>query len=445
MNARRKNHIRSDAATLFPQPVKEDSVNEAESISRNVLSKRRAVLGTDHPDTLASINRLSTLLLRKAEPDIAEAVQLIDLGLTSEASRLEHELNHGPSDATHKDAIEDTSRRDLALSTAITFDGAVNLGARALLISKGVAGEIDASLRRVAATEPSLSATAVELQHAEALLARMLQKSDPEAIEAQRLIRDELKRTLAGQSHDFSAAINFEILRPHAVTAALTPDALFLDFGIYRPVAIGSDEQSSEHLALAIYRRGTSVELHDLGPFSAIADDIDRLALLNELEVLPNCEISHSPGCPSENNVIKLNALLVSGNDDAPLSERVNSTIAGAKQRLADFLLGPLGSIRSNTQLIISPDGALHRLNFSLLAHRGRHLVETNELRIIPNGRVLVRGEPEQIPVNADLFAMGGGAYGDLPNGKAACDNRSLGLCVELGDDVKKAATYRGG
>jgi hypothetical protein len=256
-----------------------------------------------------------------------------------------------------------------------------------LLLTKGVAGEIDSALRRVAATRPELAELAKELQNAEAALARAMQLNEPTTIDERRSVHDSLARELASKSQEYAMALATDELRPEAVAAALPANTAFLDYGIYKPVDFKTGERSSEHVFLALYRHGLAVEAHDLGPLSKISADIERLARLNKIEILPKCQLDPVPGCPVGEELAKIKALLVSGSS-------ADANIAAAKQRLAAFLLSPLGAIDGNMQLIISPDGPLHRLNFDLLALRGRHLFETNELRIIPHGRISSGNSP---------------------------------------------------
>ena len=409
-------------ATLYQQ---QGNYDEAELHLGKALQLSNKTLGKSHPSTLDIRNDLALLLYSQQSPDIARTIDLLEKGLEASATRLESELYSAPSDASRPNLLRQTESYNLAVNVAAS-GGHVVLGARALLLSKGIAGEIDASLRRVEATEPALANSAIALRQAEASYAQALSAGKRDFIEQRLLLRDKLRRELAAKSRVYADTIDFETLHPEKVTEALSKNAIFLDYGIYEPINFETGQRSSERVVLVLYRSDSDIELHDLGPFSVIARDIDRLSRLNELEILPQCKLEMMLGCPKGDQFADLEAMLVSKDDHPSLTKRVTSTMAGAKERLADFLLGPLHSIHRDTQLIISPDGALHRINFGLLAQRGRHLFETNELRIIPHGRILVRSQPEPVAAEADLFTMGGGDYGDLPDDVSKCENQSL-------------------
>ncbi len=158
---------------------------------------------------------------------------------------------------------------------------------------------------------------------------------------------------------------------------------------------------------MVLYRRGQAPVGFDLGPFAAIAADMERLSRFDRLELLADCGTSKEGGCPDAAERVDLARIVPEGHSPRDVLE-------AASERLATTLLWPLGKMPPGSELVIAPDGALHRLNFALLIQDGEYLFESTRLRIVPNGpRVVARAATHQ-QLSRRVFALGGAEYGPV-------------------------------
>ncbi len=394
----------------------EGRIDAAATLLRKNLDLSDRSLGVDHPQTIQSRNNLARELLQLSPPDVAEATRLINVSLTADTGRLEAALKQSPSDGARTALLRGTDSRSLALSVASGFPGSAAVGARALIVNKGIAGELDSSLRRVAFDQPSLAGLAADLQRADAALARAMQRGIVSEISSSRSIRDTLARDLATRSSQFGAALGITAVLPEDVALVVPANAIVIDYAVYSPFSfLPSGGRQPDHVFAAIYRPGQMPDAYDLGPLADIALDIQRMARLNELEILEKCRALPSDGCPDDEKKAELERLI-------PPGDGVQSTIARAQERLGAFLLAPAGQIGPQDTLIISPDGPLHRINFDLLPVGAHFLFETNNVRIIPSVRALLKQPTARVAPQSDLTAIGAANYGPVPPGAKCID-----------------------
>ena len=128
---------------------------EAVPLYQRALTTRERVLGAEHPDTFESVENLAVLRLVLGGPDtIAAAVDDLDPALEAWARRVGQELRAGAGEGLRSNLAGISSLRDITTTAALSFPDHVSLGARALLITKGIAGETDAALSRLVAGDP---------------------------------------------------------------------------------------------------------------------------------------------------------------------------------------------------------------------------------------------------------------------------------------------------
>ena len=406
-----------------------DRYREAEPLYRRALEGFERVLGLEHPDTLDIANNLTLLYLSKPLPDFEAAAALLTRSLEGGARRLQRELLAGGSEDLQKALIGEVGARDLALTFAVYPEGDDALGARALLLTKAMAGEINAALSQVIATsdDPASRKLADDLQQAESALVAAGFANDPDRIAQARSKRDDLFRDLLARESNLTSIQEPERIDPEAIQQVLDPDTILLDFAIFNPVDFFSGDRLSEYVARLIYRPGSAPQIDDLGPYSAIADDIERLSSIGVLHRLEPClalaEADRAAeGCPSPELLDRLAALF-------PEGARDQSAFANPSLRLSKVLLSGVDPGRQANRLVIAPDGALHRINFSLLSATlplPLSILETHELQIVPSLRVLLPGPAGNTETTAGFFAAGGADYGPVSANATRLCSREL-------------------
>lgn len=337
-------------------------LDRAEDLYLEATAALSQVFGNEHPTTLAAVVDYAALLVeRDADGDADRLEQLLNPALDHWVSYVDTELSAGAGDAQRATLGGRIAMRDVAVSAALQSLENIDLGARAILMTKGVAGERDAALSRLVATDPrpSVRQTADALRLAESELHASYQTQDPDRVRAALQRRDGLRRALFARFGPSNEASPF-MLRPNAimpkrVTESLADSEIFLDYAIYDPQGDGLSERAREpRIVLCAYRPGAAPQVFDLGPAAAITE-----AILKTTDYKTNREES----------------------------------LFGAQWMLRNVLLDPVQDLLSEAEtVIVSPDGILARVNYSLLQDpedTNRHLVERVEVRVVPNGRVL--------------------------------------------------------
>lgn len=336
---------------------------EAEPLYVRALDASKRVFGPEHPSTLNIAQNFALLRLSSGEVDAVRAA-VLDLGrvLNAWPRRVGQEVQAGASDGLRTYLGEESTLRDVTVSAALQFPEHANLGARALLMTKGVTGETDAALSRLVASDPSdaVRDAAEALQRAESILHASYQSNDPAIIRPAREERDDARRTLF-RLVDPPQAFDPESITPQAVVAALPKGTLFLDYGIFQPMSFISGNLSEPHIVVAVYQSGQEVQLLDLGPAAAIADAV--IATTNARDRTASLEREHWV--------------------------------------LHSILLDPIRAMLADAQeVMVAPDGMLARVNFAMLQDpedTNRHLVQRLPVRVVASGRTLLE-QPQKAP-----------------------------------------------
>lgn len=365
---------------------------QAEALYLRALDVRERALGQEHPLTLLSLHNLSLLRLSLGDQSsVADAIAALQQGLQRQTRRVIEQIHAGAGEGLRAQFATDSSLRDLALSAALAFTDHAELGARALLLTKGTAGETDAALSRLSTIDPrpAVNEAAQALRQAEGELFSAQQSGDAAIIQSARNARDAARQALF-RLIDPPLVFQPELISPMSIADALTDGQVFLDYGIYHPVNFASREAQEAHVMLAAYRPDRPPALFDLGPANAL-----RGAILTLSDMTANLE--------------------------APLE--------GAQNLLSDALLGPVADLLAEAdEAIIAPDGVLARINFAMLLDpqdTDLHLSERLPLRILPSGRSLLE-QPEPASAARSLFL--GAALQDYgPYDKDKCKSTNLG------------------
>lgn len=305
-------------------------LSDAEPIYSKVRDVSESLLSLEHADTLRSINNLALLRFQTLDfKSVSKAIEDLNVSLEAWSRRIQFEISAGSGDDLRSFARADNSQRDLSISAALSFPTHSNLGARALLLIKGVAGEADVTLNRMVTIDPrdKVRDSAQALRLAESQLHASYQSNDAEQVSLERRSRDDARRALFAVA-DLGLAFQPERITPDIVSDSLPSDALFLDYGIFKPVDFETGDRAEPHIALAVYRHGQTVQLLDLGPVSFIAQAI------------------------------------------VDTSDFANTRRDLQRQHwlLREVLLDPVQDMLSEVdEVIVSPDGILARVNFSFL------------------------------------------------------------------------------
>lgn len=379
-------------------------LTEAEPLYTRALEVRERVLGPEHPDTLTSVTNLALLRLAVDEVAVvAASVGDLDRALGSWTRRVGQELRAGASDALRGNLTSDSTLRDVAIGAALAHPEHADLGARALLMTKGVAGATDAALSRLVAmdTRPEVRAAADALRSAEGMLFAAFQSEDPERIQAARSDRDAARSSLFALI-DPPLAFQPDAITPDAVLATLSPREVFLDYGIFRPVDFQTGRVGEPHILLAAYRGGQGMTLFDIGPVAAVQE-----AILLTTDASPRFqEISMAARAAWQARVLSQHP------------------------HLSENLFAPVASWLQDAQsLTISPDGILARVNFAALPDPDRPLRPLSAripVRIVPSGRSLLQSAQDlpQPPVSTTFLGVGLTDFG--PYDEARCNRTHL-------------------
>ncbi len=386
---------------------------DAERLHQRVLVTSERVLGPEHPNTLTFLNNLAILRLAGERPEaVAAAVGDLDQALGAWTNRVGEQLRAGAGEGLRNDLARDSDLRAIAVSAALAFPEHGSLGARALLMTKGLAGETDAALSRLAASDPRLEVreAADALRVAEGALSASFQTNDPERIQAALRARDAARAELFSRI-DSPLAFRPEAITPQAITEALAPGETLLDYGIFRPVDFDTGNAGAPRILLAAYRSGHEVALFDLGPVSAI-----QPAILSTTDAGPRADATLSDA------------------DWRAWQGRVFADHA----TLTTALLEPVTPwLRDAASVTISPDGILTRINFATLQDPSAPWATLGEglpVRTLPSGRSLLQPvRDRQRPALQTAF-LGVGLTDFGPYDPELCTrNRSIkaegGLC----------------
>ncbi len=401
---------------------------EAEPLLERALEAFKRLLGPEHPDTLTSVNNLAMLRLAGERPDaVAVAVGDLDQALGAWTNRVGEQLRAGAGEGLRDDLARNSSLRDVAASAALAFPEHGSLGARALLMTKGIAGETDAALSRLVASapRPEVRETADALRVAEGALFASFQTNDPERIQAARRARDAARAVLFSLI-DPPLVFRPEATTPQVITEALAPGEMFLDYGIFQPADFDTGNAGAPRILLAAYRSGHEVALFDLGPVGAILP-----AILSTTDAGPRTDATLSDA------------------DWRAWQHRVLADHAA----LTTALLGQVTPwLRDAASVTISPDGILTRVNFATLQDPSAPWATLSErlpVRTLPSGRSLLQPvrQDRQHPALRTAF-LGVGLTDFGPYDPELCTrNRSVraegGLCP-LPNAVKEVRQIRG-
>lgn len=192
-----------------------------------------------------------------------------------------------------------------------------------------------------------------------------------------------------------------DLITPQAVTTALPPGTLFVDYGVYQPFAPSDKTIGERHLVMAVYRPREEVLLLDAGV-------LDQ----GTLDQIRDITCRRPDG--------------------------TDSTLYPARKALSDKIVGPLRQIFADStlkRLILSPDGALQRINPLMLfadPHGGELVMDRfDSVQVIPSGRQLLPGHisPDAAATGPDLMAAGAADYGQKPDlPKTAPDCSTAGI-----------------
>jgi len=341
---------------------------------------------------------LALLRLLNSDTDLGLTVVAdLDRALNAWSLRVDSELRAGASDALRSYLGSNRALHDLTVSAALEFPDHVDLGARALLMTKGIAGETDAALARLIAENEraEVRKAAESLRRAEGMLHTSYQTNEPERIAEARQGRDAARRELF-QAVDPPLAYVPETIVPSAVASALSDGTVFLDYGIYSRVDFSSRSRSGPRIVVAAYRMGEDVQLLDLGLVSNIIEPILATTLYK----------NRTKNLRREHWILR------------------------------ETLLDPVEDmLKEAKEVIIAPDGILTRVNFALLQDtedHNSHLIERLPVRIAPNGRSLIP-QPSAPPAPDATFLGAGltefGPHDPVLCGRAPTRSSVGGLC----------------
>lgn len=375
------------------------STSKALPLWRQALEASERVLGPEHPTTQAKLMNFSVLQTVVGDSEaVAAAAAALDQTLNTSALRVDSEIRAGANDSIRAYFGTENPSRDLSISIAIKFPEHFLLGARALLLAKGVAGETDAALNQLVAgsRDTEIQEAAEALQNAEAHLQISYQTDDPDRIWQARQRRDMARRELFGLIEPPPALVPTTI-SPDVLVESLSDGELFLDYGIYFSADFANRRFTHPRIVLAAYRSSHDVRLMDLGPVSNISESIVATSL-------------------TENRTLNL----------------------GRKHWiLRKTLLDPIRDMLEDTkEVIVAPDGILARVNFALLQdpdNHNQHLIERLPVRIVSNGRSLLPPRSIEPPQpESDFLGVGITDFG--PHDPERCShiperNAERGLC----------------
>ena len=374
---------------------------EAEPLSTEALQASREVLGPRHPQTLTTQLNMVVLLANQDRPqDAVRTLQEMESQLlgwigqelyATEAGAVRRQLVS--SQATFQDVA-------LTLATAEKSPEALRLAGTAMLRWKGLQGEEEAYLARLAhrSDSPKIRALASEVNDRRAALAAAARLGEPRAFEmALRAL--EAKQLALGQiSRDYKDHLRVRTANLDDLRAALPGGAALIEFRVFQPVDFKSGSFGEPRLAALLLAGFDEPVLADLGP-------------LAELRATAGALLPQAPSATADEAAAALYRRLF-----APFE----STLAAQKT------------------VYLAPDGLLHLIPYSRLKLAdGRYFEQRQEVRILQTGRDLLRSDPDK-PTRG-LLALGGIDFGAAAT--TAVSAKSVFITAAGGADLSGAVT----
>lgn len=361
-------------------------LREARDLLRHVFSVREEKLSTAHPLSLTTLNNLAAVEIRLGE--ITQAVKTLSQSVTVSRLWSGVEADAATGARGRKTAIElgdDAGRLAFDLAARSPSPQTAALAARVALNRKGLLGEREAALLRLARSsdDPDVSGIAAAYFEARKYLAiayrRLLvpgSASNQAAIRQRFAVAlkrvNEIERRLAQASDAYRTMREREVIGPKAIAAALDDTEALIEFVAYLPTPESKYDESGSRYGALVFRRGVSPRFTDLGP---------ALPIATAVETLRSRLGTDSPGADAARDLF--NALIL------PVEQQIN----GAKT------------------LYIAPAGRLGFLPFELLVRpRGRRLAnERLTVRYVSSGRAVV--QLSAVKPSGGLVALGGIDY----------------------------------
>jgi CHAT domain-containing protein/lipopolysaccharide biosynthesis regulator YciM len=354
----------------------------ASAVLSRALEIREKIFGSaEHPVIATNLNSLAELALRQGQ--LANAISLQQRSLESREGELLRNLVSGSERQKLiylKSSVKDQDFSvSLHLQNAVQNEQAAKLALTTILRRKGRALDVMTDsinrLRQQATSEDQqlleeLSTLRAQLS---ALVLRGPGKqslADHQAqLKALETKIDALENRVSARSVEFRAQTTRVTLA--AIQQAIPTTATLLEFTAYQPYDIAKRQFKPTHYAVYAINNQGELRWADLGEARKLEPLINQFR--QQLRRKPQ---------PTPQSLRRLKA---------------------TSQKLADLLLQPLQDlITTNTQLLISPDGALNFVPFDALVDKqGKYLVERYAISYLTSGRDLLRLEASNPGQNA--------------------------------------------